>query len=65
MWVTILNYMTGEVICEEYDDSVGDIETYVHKKSEGIRDVHYMGTESLEMSISELESPTIKKITKQ
>ena len=63
MWVTILNYMTGDVICKEYTqedldklDSDTPIEDFVAKEVGKVSDVHYMCTESLALQIKEKNS---------
>ena len=63
MFLSILDYREGEVLCVEVKSEVKDTDTYVHDLV-GHSDYHYMSTDSLVIKIDEEDSPNIQIITK-
>lgn len=54
-FVTILDFVNGEVIIKEYDDSIEDVETEVVNKITSHSDILFMCTDTLKLSINKNE----------
>lgn len=62
-WITVLDYRTSTVECEEYNDKIEDLDEYVDNKFHH-NDYHYMSTVGLELTIKELNNDNQTIITK-
>jgi len=50
MYITVLDYASGKVIIEEFEDIIVDAEEYV-EDNYGLKNCHYMTTEKLDLNI--------------
>jgi hypothetical protein len=50
MYITVLDYASGKVIIEEFEDIIVDAEEYV-SDNYGLDNVYYMTTEKLDLNI--------------
>lgn len=63
-WITVLDYRTGTVLCEEVnDEKIDNMDEYVDNMFRH-NDYHYMSSNALEITIKELDNENQTIITK-